>query len=86
MQFHGGEDPATGSAAGCAIAYLVLRGAVASGKRVHLRQGVEMGRASELYLSAQIESGPAQPPSARVSEVRVGGSTVLVANGRLFLL
>ena len=31
MQFNGGEDPATGSAAGCAIAYLVARGAVAVG-------------------------------------------------------
>jgi trans-2,3-dihydro-3-hydroxyanthranilate isomerase len=78
MQFNGGEDPATGSAAGCAIAYLVQRGAVASGKRVHLRQGVEMGRPSELYLSAEARSG-------KVSDVRVGGSTVLVATGRLFL-
>jgi trans-2,3-dihydro-3-hydroxyanthranilate isomerase len=78
MQFNGGEDPATGSAAGCAIGYLVQHGAVASGQRVHLRQGVEMGRPSELYLSAQVQS-------AKVSEVRVGGSTVVVANGRLFL-
>jgi trans-2,3-dihydro-3-hydroxyanthranilate isomerase len=78
MQFNGGEDPATGSAAGCAISYLVKRGAVASGKRVHLRQGVEMGRPSELYLSAQSRL-------AKVSDVRVGGSTVLVAKGRLFL-
>jgi trans-2,3-dihydro-3-hydroxyanthranilate isomerase len=78
MQFNGGEDPATGSAAGCAISYLVKRGAVASGKRVHLRQGVEMGRPSELYLSAQTRL-------RTVSDVRVGGSTVLVAKGRLFL-
>jgi trans-2,3-dihydro-3-hydroxyanthranilate isomerase len=78
MQFNGGEDPATGSAAGCAISYLVKRGAVASGKRVHLRQGVEMGRPSELYLSAQARS-------TTVNDVRVGGSTVLVAKGRLFL-
>jgi trans-2,3-dihydro-3-hydroxyanthranilate isomerase len=78
MQFNGGEDPATGSAAGCAISYLVKSGAVASGIRVHLRQGVEMGRRSELYLSAQTRL-------AKVSEVRVGGSTVLVAKGRLFL-
>ena len=78
MQFNGGEDPATGSAAGCAISYLVHRGAVTSGKRVHLRQGVEMGRPSELYLSAQTRL-------ATVSDVRVGGSTVLVAKGRLFL-
>jgi trans-2,3-dihydro-3-hydroxyanthranilate isomerase len=78
MQFYGGEDPATGSAAGCAIAYLVARGAVPSGARVHLRQGVEMGRPSDLFLSAKRES-------ARVRDVRVAGSTVLVAKGQLFL-
>ena len=78
MQFYGGEDPATGSAAGCAIAYLVARGAVSSGARVHLRQGVEMGRPSDLFLSAKRES-------AKVGDVRVAGSTVLVAKGQLFL-
>jgi trans-2,3-dihydro-3-hydroxyanthranilate isomerase len=78
MQFYGGEDPATGSAAGCAIATLVARGAVPSGTRVHLRQGVEMGRPSDLFLSAKRES-------ARVRDVRVAGSTVLVAKGQLFL-
>jgi trans-2,3-dihydro-3-hydroxyanthranilate isomerase len=78
MQFNGGEDPATGSAAGCAISYLVHHGAADSGKRLHLRQGVEMGRKSDLYLSAKLQS-------ARVCEVRVGGSTVPVANGHIFL-
>jgi trans-2,3-dihydro-3-hydroxyanthranilate isomerase len=78
MQFHGGEDPATGSAAGCAIGYLVGRGVVAPGERIHVRQGVEMGRPSDLFLSAQKES-------ARVRDVRVAGSTVLVAKGQLFL-
>jgi trans-2,3-dihydro-3-hydroxyanthranilate isomerase len=78
MQFNGGEDPATGSAAGCAIGYLVARGAVKAGERVHLRQGVEIGRLSDLYLSAICESGI-------VSDVRVGGSTVCVAKGQLFL-
>jgi trans-2,3-dihydro-3-hydroxyanthranilate isomerase len=78
MQFYGGEDPATGSAAGCAISYLVARGAVPSGARIHLRQGIEIGRSSDLFLSAKTES-------ARVRHVRVAGSTVLVANGRLFL-
>ena len=77
MQFYGGEDPATGSAAGCAISYLVARGAVASDERVHVRQGVEMGRPSDLFLAAKKES-------ARVRDVRVAGSTVLVANGQLF--
>jgi trans-2,3-dihydro-3-hydroxyanthranilate isomerase len=85
MQFNGGEDPATGSAAGCAIGYLVHRGAVPPGKRLHLRQGVEMNRPSELYLSAKCQNGTAQLGSAKVGDVRVGGSTVLVAKGRLFL-
>lgn len=78
MQFNGGEDPATGSAAGCAISYLVARGAVPSGTRVSLRQGWEMGRPSELTVSATLGS-------ARVRDVRVAGSTVLVATGQLFL-
>ena len=78
MQFYGGEDPATGSAAGCAIAYLVFGGAVKPGQTIHVRQGVEMGRPSDLFLSAQFQS-------ARVTDVRVAGSTVLVATGRLFL-
>ena len=78
MQFYGGEDPATGSAAGCAISYLVARELVPSSERIHLRQGVEIGRPSDIFLSARREN-------ARVMDVRVGGSTVLVANGKLFL-
>ena len=78
MQFYGGEDPATGSAAGCAISYLVGHGVVASGAQIPLRQGVEMGRPSDLFLRAVLDAG-------RVAAVRVAGSTVPVANGRLFL-
>jgi len=78
MQFNGGEDPATGSAAGCAISLLVARGMVASGERILLRQGVEICRPSDLFLSARREG-------ERVTDVRVGGSTVLVAKGHLFL-
>ena len=78
MQFHGGEDPATGSAAGCAISYLVARELVPSSQRVHLRQGIEIGRPSNIFLSARLQN-------AKVSDVRVGGSTVLVANGKLLL-
>jgi trans-2,3-dihydro-3-hydroxyanthranilate isomerase len=78
MQFNGGEDPATGSAAGCAISYLVAHGAVASGRRIHVRQGVEINRSSDLFLSAQRNL-------AKVTDVRVAGSTVRVANGHLFL-
>jgi trans-2,3-dihydro-3-hydroxyanthranilate isomerase len=78
MQFYGGEDPATGSAAGCAISYLVARGAVPSRTRVHVRQGVEIGRPSDLFLSAR-------KAVSGVTDVRVAGSTVLVAKGQLFL-
>jgi len=85
MQFYGGEDPATGSAAGCAISYLVQRGAVAPGERIHLRQGVEIGRPSDLYLTAHFQNGSEQSRSSKVTDVRVAGSTVLVASGRLFL-
>jgi trans-2,3-dihydro-3-hydroxyanthranilate isomerase len=85
MQFYGGEDPATGSAAGCAISYLVRRGVTAAGKRVHVRQGVEINRPSDLYLSARIQNETSEAQSARVTDVRVAGSTVLVARGRLFL-
>jgi trans-2,3-dihydro-3-hydroxyanthranilate isomerase len=77
MQFYNGEDPATGSAAGCAISYLVARGAVNSGKTIRVLQGVEMKRPSLILLSAQRLDG-------KVTDVRVGGSTVLVAKGQLF--
>lgn len=78
MQFYGGEDPATGSAAGCAISYLVARGAVGSGQRILLEQGVEIGRPSQLFLRATRQG-------AMVTDVRVAGSTVPVAVGQLFL-
>jgi trans-2,3-dihydro-3-hydroxyanthranilate isomerase len=78
MQFNNGEDPATGSAAGCAISYLVHHGIVASGAPVHLRQGIEIKRPSDLYLRAELTEG-------KVTRVRVGGSTILVAKGQLFL-
>jgi trans-2,3-dihydro-3-hydroxyanthranilate isomerase len=85
MQFNGGEDPATGSAAGCAISYLVARGAVAPGVRIVLRQGVEIGRPSDLYLCANIRNGSTEMQLAKVVDVRVAGSTVLVAKGRMFV-
>lgn len=78
MQFYGGEDPATGSAAGCAISYLVNHGLVPAGATVHLRQGIEIGHPSDIFLSAKREN-------SAITDVRVGGSTVLVAKGKLFL-
>jgi trans-2,3-dihydro-3-hydroxyanthranilate isomerase len=56
----------------------VARGVAPSGVRVHVRQGVEIGRPSDLFLSAI-------KVFARIADVRVAGSTVLVAKGQLFL-
>ena len=78
MQFYNGEDPATGSAAGCAISYLVRHGVAASDEQLHLRQGIEMGRPSAIDVRAKFDG-------VSVREVRVGGSTVFVAKGRFFL-
>jgi len=78
MQFYNGEDPATGSAAGPAIAYLVRHQAVPSGKTIIIEQGVEMLRPSRLHVSAKISGD-------KVSDVFVGGRTIPVAIGRFFL-
>lgn len=78
MQFYNGEDPATGSAAGCAISYLVQHGIAEPRAQLHIRQGLEIRRPSDLYVSANSISG-------KITEVCVGGSTVPVAKGRFFL-
>jgi trans-2,3-dihydro-3-hydroxyanthranilate isomerase len=77
MQFYSGEDPATGSASGCAIAYLVRHGAVPSGKPTVLAQGIEMGRPSKILVRATLRGDA-------VCEVFVGGRTIPVASGRFF--
>jgi len=66
----GGEDPATGSAAGPLCAYLAAHG---RGERVEITQGVEIGRPSKLI--AEIED----------DRVRVAGDVVLVVEGEVRL-
>lgn len=78
MQFYNGEDPATGSASGCAISYLVRHGLAASRQPIVIEQGIEMRRPSRIYVQAALED-------ATVSEVFVGGRTIPVASGRFFL-
>jgi trans-2,3-dihydro-3-hydroxyanthranilate isomerase len=78
MQFYNGEDPATGSAAGCAISYLVRHGFAVSDEQVHIRQGIEIKRPSSIEVRAKFDG-------VSVREVRVAGSTIFVANGRFFL-
>jgi trans-2,3-dihydro-3-hydroxyanthranilate isomerase len=89
MQWYAGEDPATGSAAGPCIAWLVRVGLAASGQRVVLRQGVEMQRPSRLEVQAAWGGQTQETLSAggprKVSSILVSGRTIPVAEGRLFL-
>jgi trans-2,3-dihydro-3-hydroxyanthranilate isomerase len=78
MQFYNGEDPATGSASGCTISYLVRHSLAQSGQPIVLEQGVEMLRPSRIYVRAT-SSG------TEVTEVYVGGRTIPTATGRFFL-
>jgi trans-2,3-dihydro-3-hydroxyanthranilate isomerase len=78
MQFYNGEDPATGSASGCTIAYLVRHSLAESGQPIVFEQGVEMLRPSRIHVQAD-RSGDT------VTNVRVGGRTIPIATGRLFL-
>lgn len=71
------EDPATGSATAILAGLLLAQGTLREGTTtLHLRQGVEMGRPSALSLTATVAAG-------RLTEVRVGGSAVRVAQGRI---
>jgi trans-2,3-dihydro-3-hydroxyanthranilate isomerase len=78
MQFDTGEDPATGSASGCAIAYLVRHGLAGSGQPIVIEQGIEISRPSRIHVSATVENNT-------VTKVFVGGRTIPVACGRFFL-
>ncbi len=80
MPMYGGpDDPATGSAAGCAISYLVRHGAAGSNQDILIEQGVEVRRPSRLHVRASFADG-------RVTDVFVGGRTIPVASGRFTLL
>ncbi len=78
MIFYSGEDPATGSAAGCAASWMVRYGIAASEERVVIRQGAEIHRPSEIYVRARREG-------ERVTDVRVGGYAVEIIRGSVTL-
>lgn len=69
------EDPATGSAVGCAAAFLVQNGIRKPDERVLVRQGRFVGRPSQLYVTAGMANGKA-------TNVRVGGYVVEAMRGR----
>jgi trans-2,3-dihydro-3-hydroxyanthranilate isomerase len=77
MIFYNGEDPATGSASGCAAAWMVKHGVASSNERVLIEQGIEMKRPSRIFVRATRNDD-------QVVNVRVGGQAVEVARGELF--
>lgn len=77
MIFYNGEDPATGSAAGCTVAWMVAHGVAAPDERVLIEQGIETKRPSRIFVRAGQEDN-------RVVNVRVGGNVVEVMRGELF--
>jgi trans-2,3-dihydro-3-hydroxyanthranilate isomerase len=77
MLFYNGEDPATGSASGCAAAWMVQHRVAQPDERVMIEQGVEMKRPSRIFVRASRHND-------RVVNVRVGGNVVEVLRGELF--
>jgi trans-2,3-dihydro-3-hydroxyanthranilate isomerase len=78
MIFYNGEDPATGSAAGCTAAWMVKHGAADPDRRVLIEQGIEMKRPSRIFVRASRQDN-------RIVNVRVGGNAVEVIRGEIFL-
>jgi len=78
MLFYNGEDPATGSAAGCSAAWMMAHGVAKPDERVLIEQGVEMKRPSRIFVRAALTDN-------RVVNVRVGGHSVEIMRGEVFL-
>ena len=78
MLFYNGEDPATGSAAGCAAAWIVAHSVAEPDHRVLIEQGIEMQRPSRIFVRASRHGN-------RIVNVRVGGNAVEIMRGEIFL-
>lgn len=76
MIFYNGEDPATGSAAGCCTAWAVQHGVLASDKQGLIEQGIETRRPSSIYIRAT-------KTQHTVTNVRVGGNVVHLIDGKV---
>ena len=76
MVLSNGEDPATGSAAGCCAAWMVKYGLARSDEQVLIEQGLEIHRPSRIFVRAGLDGG-------RVTNVRVGGHAVEVLRGEV---
>jgi trans-2,3-dihydro-3-hydroxyanthranilate isomerase len=78
MFFYGGEDPATGSAAGCAVSWMVRHSLAQSDEQIVIRQGVEARRPSEIFVRASRDGDS-------ITNVRVGGYAMEVLRGTVNL-
>lgn len=78
MLFYNGEDPATGSAAGCTAAWMVAHNVAKPDERVLIEQGLEMKRPSRIFVRASRSND-------RVVNVRVGGNAVEVMRAEVLL-
>jgi len=78
MIFYNGEDPATGSAAGCAASWMTMYGVAREEESCIIEQGLEMKRPSRIHVRASRQDG-------RVTNVRVGGNAVEVLRGEVTL-
>ena len=77
--FPGGEDPATGSAAGCTAAWMVRYGIAPPEQTVHIQQGVEVKRPSDIFVRAS--SVRTSEDGDKIANVRVGGYAVPIMEG-----
>jgi trans-2,3-dihydro-3-hydroxyanthranilate isomerase len=82
MIFYNGDDPATGSAAGCCAAWMVAHGVADSDEQVLIEQGLEMHRPSSIFVRA---TKLATRQDNQVANVRVGGNCVEVLRGEVTL-
>jgi trans-2,3-dihydro-3-hydroxyanthranilate isomerase len=78
MIFYNGEDPATGSAAGCCTAWAVRHGVLAPGAQGLIEQGLETRRPSSIYVRADRRDDA-------ITNVCVGGHVVQVVDGKVTL-
>ena len=94
MLFYNGEDPATGSAAGCAAAWMAAHGVAQSDERVLIEQGAEMQRPSRIFVRASCRDNHQSKDQSknqnknndnRIVNVRVGGNAIEVLRGEVFL-
>jgi trans-2,3-dihydro-3-hydroxyanthranilate isomerase len=76
--FEDREDPATGSAAGCAAAWMVRHGVAKSDEHALIEQGGEIHRQGQIFVRATRQRDT-------VTNVRVGGHAVEVLRGEFSL-